>query len=103
MRERDGQRALGAELSGATPESAAASDFKTLLQERLQGERRVAPHYELVETLGPPHERIFRVEVVWDGERVSGEGRSIKAAEMEAACRALRVMDEGEADGSGAS
>jgi len=87
------RRALGDELSGATPESAAASDFKTLLQERLQAERHVAPQYQLVETHGPPHERTFRVEVVWDGERVSGEGRSIKAAEMDAASRALRVMD----------
>ncbi|HZI18028.1 MAG TPA: ribonuclease III [Pyrinomonadaceae bacterium] len=89
------RRALGAELSGATPESAAASDFKTLLQERLQAGGHPAPQYELVETLGPPHERTFRVEVVLDGERVRGEGRSIKAAEMDAACRALRAMGEG--------
>jgi ribonuclease III len=89
------KRVLGEELSGATPESAAAADFKTLLQERLQAERRPAPQYQLTETHGPPHERTFRVEVIWDGERVSGEGRTIKAAEMDAASRALTVMDDG--------
>lgn len=88
-------RALASELSGATPESAAAADFKTLLQERLQAERRVTPRYELAEALGPPHERTFRVEAVWDDTRVRGEGGTIKAAEMDAARRALEEMEDG--------
>ncbi len=86
------ERALGRDLSEATPESAAAADFKTLLQERLQAERHVTPHYDLVETQGPPHSRTFHVEVVWDSERVRGEGQTIKAAEMDAARRALEQM-----------
>jgi len=88
-------RALGSELVDATPETAAAADFKTLLQERLQAERRVTPHYDLVETAGPPHSRVFRVEAVWEEERVAGEGQTIKAAEMDAARRALERMHEG--------
>jgi len=86
------ERALARDLSEATPESAAAADFKTLLQERLQAERHVTPHYDLVETQGPPHSRTFHVEVVWDSERVRGEGQTIKAAEMDAARRALEQM-----------
>jgi ribonuclease-3 len=86
------RRALGRELEEASPESAAAADFKTMLQERLQAEQHVMPHYELVETLGPPHARTFRVEVVWGVERVRGEGETIKSAETDAARRALEQM-----------
>jgi ribonuclease-3 len=86
------RRALGSELVEATPESAAAADFKTLLQERLQSERHLSPAYTLVETEGPPHARTFHVEAVFDGERVRGAGRTIKAAEMDAACRALELI-----------
>ncbi len=103
---------LGSELADATPEAAAAADFKTMLQERLQSERHLSPVYELVETEGPPHARTFHVEAVFDAERVRGQGQTIKAAEMDAACRALELLgppesqeervkadDEPEADG----
>jgi ribonuclease III len=86
------RRALGSELAEATPETAAAADFKTLLQERLQAERRVTPRYDLVGTDGPPHARVFRVEAVWEDERVAGQGQTIKAAEMDAAQHALEKM-----------
>ena len=86
-------RALGRELEEATPESAAAADYKTLLQERLQAERRVTPHYDLIETEGPPHSHTFHVEVVWDEQRARGSGKTIKAAEMDAARRALEGME----------
>ncbi|MDQ3918171.1 MAG: ribonuclease III, partial [Acidobacteriota bacterium] len=86
------RQALGSELEEATPESAAAADYKTMLQERLQAERHLAPRYDVVETLGPPHARTFHVEVSWDGHAVRGEGQTIKSAEMDAACRALEEM-----------
>lgn len=88
--------ALAAELDGADPELAAAADYKTMLQERLQAEQRVAPQYEVVETDGPPHRRTFQVEVFWGDERVRGLGRTIKAAEMQAAHLALEKMDKKE-------
>ncbi|MDT7779741.1 MAG: ribonuclease [Acidobacteriota bacterium] len=86
------RHALGRELEETSPESAAAADFKTMLQERLQSERHLAPHYDVVETEGPPHARTFHVEVVFGEERVRGEGQTIKAAETDAACRALELM-----------
>jgi ribonuclease-3 len=69
-----------------------------MLQERLQAERRAAPRYVVIETLGPPHQRIFHVEVSWDGGSIQGEGHSIKAAEAAAARAALEGMklDESE-------
>lgn len=86
-------RTLGEELEQATPESAAAADTKTMLQERLQAEGRPAPQYEVVETSGPPHRRTFHVEASWDRGRVRAEGRSIKAAETLAAKRAIKQLD----------
>ena len=86
--------ALAEEMAQASPESAAAADYKTMLQERLQAEHRVTPHYELVETEGPPHRRVFHVEVRWNGVQVRGEGGTIKSAEVEAARRALEQMAE---------
>ncbi len=93
------ERTLGSELEEASPESAAAADFKTMLQERLQSERHLSPIYELVETEGPPHARTFHVEAVFDAERVRGQGQTIKAAEMDAACCALELLGPPEGKG----
>jgi len=76
-----------------TPKAAAQADYKTMLQEKLQAERRAAPRYSVVEAVGPPHKRTFHVEVSWEGGNVRGEGRSIKAAETAAAQRALAAME----------
>jgi ribonuclease-3 len=94
------KHALGEELQRANPMSAAEADYKTMLQERLQAERRPAPKYSVVETLGPPHRRIFHVEVAWDGRTVRGQGRSIKAAEVAAAREALLNLKVDEEAGS---
>jgi ribonuclease III, bacterial len=84
--------ALSDELQGADPLAAAMADYKTMLQERLQAQRRQAPRYTVIETLGPPHRRVFHVEVSWEGGSIRGEGHSIKAAEVAAARAALDVM-----------
>jgi dsRNA-specific ribonuclease len=41
---------------------------------------------------GPPHKRVFHVELAWDGGSVRAQGRSIKAAEAAAAQQALETM-----------
>ena len=91
-------RALAPELLQADPTAAALSDYKTMFQEKLQAERRGAPRYAVVETVGPPHRRTFYVELTWDAGSVRGEGHSIKAAEAAAARLALQVMKEQQAD-----
>jgi dsRNA-specific ribonuclease len=67
-----------------------------MFQEKLQAERRPAPKYTVVETIGPPHKRTFHVEVNWDGGSIRGEGRSIKTAEAEAAKQALQIIKANE-------
>ncbi len=86
------EQALSKELARVTPINAAEADYKTMLQEKLQAERRLVPHYEVVETTGPPHKRIFIVELSWDKGSVRAQGRSIKAAEAAAAQQALETM-----------
>lgn len=87
------ERALGEELRTADPVAAAAADPKTMLQEKLQATHQPGPQYTVVETLGPPHKRMFHVELKWNGGTARGEGQTIKAAEAAAAHEALKLME----------
>jgi ribonuclease-3 len=63
------------------------------LQEHLQARSPEAPRYELLDTEGPDHDRIFRCAVLHGGvELARGEGRSKKAAESHAAFLALQKL-----------
>ncbi len=86
------QQALSEDLARVNPTNAAEADYKTMLQEKLQAERLSPPRYAVVETTGPPHKRVFSVELTWDGGSVRAAGRSIKAAEAAAAQQALETM-----------
>lgn len=86
------ERSLGEELRTADPVAAAAADPKTMLQEKLQATHQPTPQYTVVETLGPPHKRMFHVELKWEGGVTRGEGQTIKAAEAAAAQAALEQM-----------
>jgi ribonuclease III len=84
------RRVFAEELRNASPEG--SLDYKTMLQELLQGMKQVAPAYTLVSTEGPPHERRFYVEAKWQDGISNGEGTSIKLAEMAAAKAALDML-----------
>lgn len=65
-------------------------DSKTILQERVQSETEEALRYELIKEEGPDHNKRFLVQVVLGKEVLGqGSGRTKKAAEQEAAYRAL--------------
>jgi len=83
-------RVMEQEIAIATPRT--SLDFKTLLQETLQANKMAAPTYNLVRSEGQPHSRTFYVEAVWESGTSTGEGRSIKAAEMVAASNALAML-----------
>ncbi|MFK7986853.1 MAG: ribonuclease III [Sandaracinaceae bacterium] len=71
-----------------------AHDFKSRLQEVLQGERHTAPLYALVATEGPDHARTFHDEVhAGDEVLASGSGRSKNRAEQAAAQAALATLE----------
>ena len=85
-------RVFAEQFRSATPRS--SLDYKTLLQETLQGDKRPAPIYKLIKTDGPPHELTFSVEVVWDTGKINAQGSSIKSAETLAASLALKKINK---------
>ena len=72
-------------------------DSKTILQEVVQGMEGQELAYNLVREEGPDHDKRFIVEVTIGKEKVfSGTGRTKKAAEQEAAYRALKELKKPE-------
>lgn len=77
--------------------AAVAKDPKTRLQELLQGKRMSLPAYTVVEVSGEAHEQMFRVEcqVAAMSIQTFGEGTSRRAAEQDAAQRAVEMATAG--------
>ncbi len=72
-----------------------AFDYKSRLQEFMQANYQLTPAYRLVETSGPDHDRMFKVEVMAGGAVLgTGSGKSKKLAEIEAARSALEHMPD---------
>ncbi|HEX7137867.1 MAG TPA: ribonuclease III [Vicinamibacterales bacterium] len=80
-------------LADVRDRGAAGQDYKSALQELLQGREMPLPDYRLVGTIGPDHQKQFRVEVVVNGETLGhATGPSKKEAEQEAARAALETF-----------
>ena len=70
-------------------------DYKTKLQEMMQGIHKVTPTYHLVAQAGPDHAKVFTVEVrIRDQILASADGSSKKDSEQNAAKAALAKMQE---------
>lgn len=66
---------------------------KSRLQEWTQRHRRTKPSYELIGTVGRPHDQTFTVSATLEGKRLAlGEGSSRQRAEEIAAAGALEVL-----------
>lgn len=66
-------------------------DYKTVLQEKLQSNKgEVHIEYDIIGEEGPDHNKIFTAQVKYNGKILAtGEGKSKKDAEMEAARSAI--------------
>ena len=75
----------------ASPESLVLGrDSKSELQEYLSLHDYTPPEYRLVEESGPPHDRLFRFQILVDDRIVGvGQGKSKKIAQQAAAAEAL--------------
>lgn len=72
-----------------------SSDFKSILQEFIQKRSREVPHYEIVQTVGPEHDKTFTVEVSLDGKILGrGKGKNKKLAEQNAAQVAYQSLNK---------
>jgi ribonuclease-3 len=70
-----------------------ADNYKSTLQELLQGGKLPAPSYSVIEETGPPHKRTFTVELtVGDLVTAKAHGSTKKSAEQKAACIALQRL-----------
>lgn len=86
-------REIGADIEEARKPDYFGRDYKSLLQEQLQGLGRPLPLYRVAGEIGPDHRKLFRVEVVVGLEVVAeGSGRTKKEAEQEAAKSALATL-----------
>jgi ribonuclease-3 len=66
------------------------ANYKSMLQEYVQGEFKTHPQYRISSELGPDHEKVFTVEVVVNQKVLGrGHGSNKKEAEQEAARDAL--------------
>lgn len=61
-------------------------NYKALVQELIQGQKRPTPVYRLAEAIGPDHRKEFTAEILVDGEVLGrGMGGSKKNAQIQAA------------------
>lgn len=67
-------------------------NYKSVLLETVQADGKSFPTYQVIEELGPAHNKIFKVAVLIEGEKVAnGIGRTKKEAEKQAAQKALEI------------
>lgn len=65
-------------------------DYKSALQEYFQKKGKPTPQYEVLQTVGPEHDKVFTVGVFMHGEELArGKGKNKKIAEQQAAQKAL--------------
>lgn len=93
---------LFGEIIATTDVDGWAKDAKTELQEWLQARRLPVPGYRIVSTRGQAHAQTFEVECAVPalGLTETGEGRSRRVAEQEAANRMLRALKASDKPGS---
>lgn len=69
-------------------------DAKSYFQEKAQEEVSITPSYELVDQVGPDHDKKFIVAALLGADTIAqGEGRSKQEAEQAAARKALEVKN----------
>ena len=69
-------------------------DFKSRLQEMLQVGQGSMPKYSIIREEGPDHDKTFWIELKAVDIETQGSGKSKKAAEQDAARRALEILNE---------
>ncbi len=74
-------------------QSKAFKDFKSLLQEKMQADKKISPLYRVIKAAGPDHSKIFTIGVFLGEEKIgTGKGHSKQEAEQGAAQEALENL-----------
>ena len=76
-------------------------NYKAMLQELTQAEFKTLPEYEIIESTGPDHDKLFCVSVSLDNVLLAiGSGKTRKTAESEAARSAYSKLTSKQDAGS---
>ncbi|MDP3901829.1 MAG: ribonuclease III [bacterium] len=69
-------------------------DAKSLLQEKAQADLKTTPYYKVLQERGPDHSKVFTVGAYLNEKLIAqGEGQSKQDAEIEAAKKALEIIE----------
>jgi len=89
------RRVFGPDVTGIDIGDLSFQDYKTALQETAQALGLPLPEYRIVDEYGPDHEKIFVIQVFWDGEAFAyGRGSSKREAQRKAAKEALKRIGQ---------
>jgi ribonuclease-3 len=83
------EQAFAGDINSIDKQDLLFHDYKTALQELAQGKGLPLPEYNVIDEVGPDHDKTFIVEVKVGSLTTRGEGSSKKEAQQEAAKRAL--------------
>ena len=83
------ERTFTEDLEAIDADDLLFQDYKTALQELAQGKGLSLPEYNVIEEVGPDHDKRFVVEVKIGSHLSRGEGSSKKEAQQQAAKHAL--------------
>jgi ribonuclease-3 len=88
------ERSFATDVQSIDAEDLLFQDYKTALQELAQGKGLQLPDYNVIDEVGPDHDKRFIVEVKVGSLLARGEGSSKKEAQQEAAKHALGDYSE---------
>jgi ribonuclease III len=69
-------------------------DYKSRLQEAVQGTIKKIPQYQVVRESGPDHNKTFTIEMNVGDLQTQGTGKNKKTAEQEAARKGLELFEQ---------
>jgi ribonuclease III len=69
-------------------------DYKSKLQELVQGSQKSTPSYHITGETGPDHDKTFKVQLKIQNIITEGTGKSKKLAEQAAARKALEILEK---------
>ena len=85
------EKAFSADIESINESDLLFHDYKTALQELAQGRGFSLPEYQVIDEVGPDHDKVFIVEVKVGSLVARGEGSSKKEAQQQAAKHALHL------------
>ena len=89
------RRIFGPDVSGIDIGDLSFQDYKTALQEAAQALGLPLPEYRIVDEYGPDHEKVFVIQVFWNGEAFAyGRGPSKREGQRKAAKEALKKLGQ---------